>query len=108
VNLVRNAKQACEQDVKSEKVIAVSLSFDEDWICISVRDNGVGISPENLERIFEHGFTTKKDGHGFGLRSAATAAKELGGSLIAESKGARCGASFTLKLPAPISPMAKP
>lgn len=99
VNLVRNAKQACEPITTSEKVLTLSLSCDEQWIYVSVRDNGVGIPPENLKRLFEHGFTTKKDGHGFGLRSAAAAAKELGGTLKAESDGANRGAKFTLTLP---------
>jgi signal transduction histidine kinase len=66
---------------------------------ISVIDNGVGIKPENLGRIFEHGFTTRKNGHGFGLHSGAIAAKELGGSLTARSDGPGRGATFTLELP---------
>ena len=61
--------------------------------------NGVGILPENLTRIFAHGFTTKKHGHGFGLHSGALAAQEMGGSLRAESLGVRRGATFTLELP---------
>jgi PAS domain S-box-containing protein len=99
VNLIRNAKQACESESKDQKTITLDLSSENDWISISVEDNGVGISPENLPRLFEHGFTTKKDGHGFGLRNAASAAKELGGSLRAESAGLHCGASFILKVP---------
>jgi signal transduction histidine kinase len=66
---------------------------------IAVIDNGVGIPPENLTRIFNHGFTTRKDGHGFGLHSGALAAKELGGSLTAYSEGRGHGAVFTLELP---------
>jgi len=66
---------------------------------IAIADNGVGIPQENLSRIFAHGFTTRPDGHGFGLHSAALAAKELGGSLIAQSDGPGCGAIFTLELP---------
>ena len=62
-------------------------------------DNGNGIAPENLSRIFAHGFTTKKDGHGFGLHSAARAAKEMGGSLAVQSEGPGRGATFTLELP---------
>ena len=54
---------------------------------ISVIDTGVGIPQENLERIFNHGFTTRNEGHGFGLHSSALAAKELGGTLHAESAG---------------------
>jgi signal transduction histidine kinase len=64
-----------------------------------VIDNGVGIPPENLTRIFAHGFTTRKDGHGFGLHSGALAARELGGSLSAHSDGPGCGATFILDLP---------
>ena len=66
---------------------------------VSVVDNGEGIAAEDLTRIFAHGFTTKKDGHGFGLHSSALAARELGGSLHAESAGPGKGATFTLALP---------
>jgi signal transduction histidine kinase len=66
---------------------------------IVVRDNGVGIAPQNLTRIFSLGFTTRKTGHGFGLHSGALAARELGGSLTALSEGSGRGASFILELP---------
>ena len=66
---------------------------------VSVTDNGIGIAGENLTRIFSHGFTTKRDGHGFGLHSGALAAREMGGSLTAHSDGPGKGASFTLELP---------
>jgi signal transduction histidine kinase len=64
-----------------------------------VIDNGEGIAAENLTRIFAHGFTTKKDGHGFGLHSCVLAAREMGGSLLAASDGPGRGAAFTLVLP---------
>jgi two-component system, NtrC family, sensor kinase len=57
-----------------------------------------------MTRIFNHGFTTRKTGHGFGLHSAALAARELGGALTADSEGPGCGATFTLELPAEVSP----
>jgi signal transduction histidine kinase len=66
---------------------------------IAIADNGIGIAPENLDRIFSHGFTTKKEGHGFGLHSAALAATETGGALSVHSEGAGQGATFTLELP---------
>ncbi len=66
---------------------------------IEVVDNGAGIAPENLTRIFAHGFTTRKDGHGFGLHSCVLAAREMGGSLSAHSEGLGQGATFTLELP---------
>jgi signal transduction histidine kinase len=64
-----------------------------------VVDSGMGIAPENLTRIFAHGFTTRKDGHGFGLHSGALAAREMGGSLTAHSDGAGLGATFILDFP---------
>jgi signal transduction histidine kinase len=54
---------------------------------IVVADNGVGIAAENVARIFSLGFTTRKDGHGFGLHSGALAEKEFGGALRAHSEG---------------------
>ena len=68
-------------------------------MCIEVIDNGMGIAAENLTKIFAHGFTTKEDGHGFGLHSAALAATEMGGSLSVHSDGPGKGATFTLELP---------
>jgi signal transduction histidine kinase len=68
-------------------------------LTVEVIDSGIGIPPENLERIFNHGFTTRADGHGFGLHSSALAARELGGSLQASSAGPGHGATFTLTLP---------
>ena len=49
--------------------------------------------------IFNHGFTTRKTGHGFGLHSGALAAKEMGGSLSVHSDGPGQDAAFTLELP---------
>jgi two-component system, NtrC family, sensor kinase len=64
-----------------------------------VEDTGVGLAPENLTRIFSHGFTTKVNGHGFGLHSCALTAGEMGGSMRAESAGLGLGATFVLELP---------
>ena len=99
VNLIRNAKYACDESGRKDKQIRLQVSKREQWINIVVVDNGVGIPPENLTRIFNHGFTTRKEGHGFGLHSGALAAQELGGYLAASSKGCGLGAVFTLKLP---------
>jgi signal transduction histidine kinase len=99
VNLIRNAKYACDESGSAEKLVTVRVANTDGRIQISVIDNGVGIPPENLTRIFSHGFTTRKTGHGFGLHSGALAAKEMGGSLIASSDGRGKGATFTLDLP---------
>jgi signal transduction histidine kinase len=101
VNLIRNAKHACQDSQRADRRVTVRLTNGEGRVKLSVVDNGVGIQPENLNRIFNHGFTTRKDGHGFGLHSGALAAKEMGGSLAAHSDGPGCGAIFTLELPCP-------
>src|SRR5262249_478918 len=99
VNVIRNAKYACAESANSEKRVTVRISSTGAAIAIAVIDTGVGIPKENLARIFNHGFTTRAEGHGFGLHSAALAAKELGGSLTAHSAGPDRGATFTLTLP---------
>jgi PAS domain S-box-containing protein len=99
VNLIRNAKHACQDSERLDKRLTMRVASDDGRIKISVMDNGVGIPPENLLRIFNHGFTTRKDGHGFGLHSGALAAEEMGGALIAHSDGTGRGATFTLELP---------
>ncbi|HTB83188.1 MAG TPA: ATP-binding protein [Candidatus Sulfotelmatobacter sp.] len=101
VNLIRNAKYACQESARPDKRLTVRVANADGRIKVSVADNGVGISPENFLRIFNHGFTTRKDGHGFGLHSGALAAKEMGGSLGVASDGAGRGATFTLELPCP-------
>jgi signal transduction histidine kinase len=99
VNLIRNAKYACDESGAADKQIKVRVTHQQDRVRLSVIDNGVGIPLENLTRIFAHGFTTRKDGHGFALHSGALAAKEMGGSLTAQSDGPGTGAVFTLELP---------
>jgi signal transduction histidine kinase len=96
VNVIRNAKYACQE---AEKRVTVRIRATNAAVLVAVIDTGVGIPPENLERIFSHGFTTRPDGHGFGLHSSALAAKALGGSLHAQSAGPGQGATFTLALP---------
>jgi PAS domain S-box-containing protein len=100
VNLIRNAKYACDDSDRNDKQITLRVAHGSEWVKISVMDNGVGIPAENLARIFNPGFTTRKEGHGFGLHSGALAAKEIGGTLAAFSDGPGHGATFTLELPA--------
>jgi PAS domain S-box-containing protein len=99
VNLVHNAKYACDASERVDKQLTVRIAGDAGRIKIGVTDNGIGIAAENLIRIFQHGFTTRKDGHGFGLHSGALAAKEMGGSLTVYSDGPGRGSTFTLELP---------
>jgi PAS domain S-box-containing protein len=100
INLLRNAKHAMENLAERERRLVLQVgSHAPDLVRIVVQDNGIGIPPENLTKVFNHGFTTKKDGHGFGLHSGANAAKEMGGTLTAHSDGHGRGATFTLELP---------
>ena len=99
VNLVTNAKSACVDSGRADRCMTIRVASDENCVRIAVTDNGVGIPQENLTRIFNHGFTTRTAGHGFGLHSGALAARELGGSLTAHSEGPDRGATFTLELP---------
>ncbi len=99
VNLIRNAKHACDDSGRQDKQITLRITGENRHVRIAVSDNGIGIPKENLTRIFNHGFTTRKDGHGFGLHSGANTAKEIGGSLGVFSEGEGRGAMFTLELP---------
>jgi signal transduction histidine kinase len=100
VNLVRNAKHACNESGRPDKRLTVRVgSHGDNRVRISVIDNGIGISSENLPRIFNHGFTTRRYGHGFGLHNSALAAQELSGALTSRSDGVGKGAEFTLELP---------
>ncbi len=99
VNLIRNAQHACDESGRPDKRITLRTTARGGCVGIAVSDNGVGILAENLVRIFSHGFTTRANGHGFGLHSGALAAKELGGALLVHSDGPGLGATFTLELP---------
>jgi len=99
INLIHNARQACDAVMLPDKKLTVAICAENDRVEIEVTDNGVGIAPENLSRIFNHGFTTKKNGHGFGLHSAAISAHEMGGTLSVRSEGVNRGATFKLNLP---------
>ncbi len=100
VNIMRNAKNAMEEMPPPSRRLTICLRRKSgDLAEIRIEDTGIGIAPENLTRIFSHGFTTRRDGHGFGLHSAALTAQELGGKLSAESEGICRGAAFILDLP---------
>lgn len=100
VNLLKNAKDALQAVKPGERIVRVHVACrDEQTISLAVEDNGPGILRENLTRIFQHGFTTKPTGHGFGLHSSVLAAREMGGDLVATSPGLGHGSTFTLTLP---------
>jgi C4-dicarboxylate-specific signal transduction histidine kinase len=100
INLISNAKNAMADLTEHARTLTLSVAMvDTDRLQIGVQDNGAGIEPDNLTRIFTHGFSTRKEGHGFGLHSCAVAAMEMGGNLTAHSDGPGKGALFILALP---------
>jgi two-component system, NtrC family, sensor kinase len=104
INLIGNAKYAMDSVPDRSHHITLRTEMtalaDGPGLRILVKDDGEGIAPENLVRLFAHGYTTRKNGHGFGLHSCALAAKEMAGTITACSDGAGKGATFTLQLPA--------
>jgi signal transduction histidine kinase len=103
-NLIDNSKHACEACNKSERKITIKIHTPGDErVQVEVADNGIGISPANIVHIFTQGFSTRKNGHGFGLHSSILAAQDMGGLLTVQSKGLEEGAAFTLELPLAIN-----
>jgi NO-binding membrane sensor protein with MHYT domain len=104
INLIGNAKHAMDAMPEGSHQITLRVGMaeptDNPRLTIRVEDDGEGIAPENMIRLFAHGFTTRKNGHGFGLHSCALAAKEMFGTVTAHSDGLGKGAAFTLDLPA--------
>jgi signal transduction histidine kinase len=98
-NLVQNASEAMSQVAPGGRRLTVRTAAMERCLRFEVEDSGCGIAPENMARIFVHGFTTRTDGHGFGLHGSAIAAREMGGTLTVHSDGPGRGAKFTLELP---------
>ncbi|SFB03380.1 DAHL domain-containing protein [Pseudomonas simiae] len=100
VNLISNAKYAMSNLSDRPRQMTLKVQpLEDNTLQISVKDDGEGIPAENMTRIFTHGFTTRKEGHGFGLHSCALAAVEMNGQLSAHSDGPGLGAVFTLTIP---------
>jgi signal transduction histidine kinase len=103
VNLLKNAKDSMEGMESENKILRISIQDENGSVVIRFKDAGCGIAPENINKIFSYGFTTKKAGHGFGLHSSVNYMKEMGGEMWAESEGEGKGAQFILKFPPKIT-----
>jgi tetratricopeptide (TPR) repeat protein len=99
VNLLKNSKESLETKDDKNRVITINILEDKQHQTVEITDNGAGISKENLTRIFSYGFSTKKEGKGFGLHTSALAMTEMKGKLNAESKGDGKGAKFIVSIP---------
>ncbi|MDJ0837335.1 MAG: AAA family ATPase [Acidobacteriota bacterium] len=96
-NILKNAVEATEES--REKRITIRIEVSGESASVKISDTGRGISSEQIDSIFQHGFTTKQDGHGFGLHSCAVAMTEMGGNMKVESAGPGRGACFILLFP---------
>jgi signal transduction histidine kinase/HAMP domain-containing protein len=101
VNLYRNAKDALNDNPVDDKKILIQVTKENDKVVMRFSDNGCGIEPQHLKRIFNHGFTTKASGHGFGLHSCANYMSEMGGKIQVQSAGKGKGTTFILEFPIP-------
>lgn len=99
INFISNAIHAVKPRPANERRLRLRLETVEQQVRFTVVDNGVGIAGENLQRVFQHGFTTRADGHGFGLHASALAIRGLGGQITVQSDGLDRGARFALVLP---------
>jgi C4-dicarboxylate-specific signal transduction histidine kinase len=101
-NLIKNAKEAMNNNDEFNKPKELTIEtgvLDDNFAYIKITDNGCGISSKQLSKIFNHGFTTKEEGHGFGLHTSANAMTEMRGTLKVNSAGVEKGASFTITIP---------
>lgn len=100
INLIRNAKESLLESRDDNKFMTLQTGMaDEHHFFIKVIDNGIGIEERHKPRIFSYGFTTKKNGHGFGLHASIISIHEMKGSLTIDSEGVNKGATFTAILP---------
>lgn len=87
INLLNNAVLAMRKVGKLDPAIHISAKWQDEWLRVIVRDNGPGISPENLTRVFEPFFTTRDVGQGLGLGLSISyrVIEQHGSTLMAES-----------------------
>ena len=101
-NLVKNAKEAMNDNDQYNRPKEMHIEtgmINDTALYLTIKDNGCGISEEQLTKIFNHGFTTKETGHGFGLHTCANAMTEMKGNLKVDSEGVQKGATFTVTIP---------
>jgi len=104
-NLIINAAEAVRATGKARGIVrftaAIQSEGGKDKLLLECQDSGTGIEPQNIQRIFERGFSTKlgKGNSGIGLHWCATAINALGGRIWASSEGPGHGAKFHIVIP---------
>ena len=103
VNLIKNSIEAIDELTRSSGLnetprIAVKAYISEDFLCLDVTDNGIGIAPQNSKLIFTAGYTTKEAGTGLGLHSSANFVIGSGGQIYPLSEGIGKGTTMRIML----------
>ncbi len=103
VNLIKNSIEAIDElanlgELTEEPCIRVRVYIDDDFLCLDITDNGIGLAPEDVDKIFSAGFTTKKQGSGLGLHSSANFVISSGGQIKANSEGKGKGTTLHIRL----------
>ena len=97
VNLLKNAVEAASTTGRTPEIV-VEVTRDESRVVVAIEDNGPGIDPKRLARIFELGYSTKGPGRGRGLAIVKDSIEAQGGELIVESTVGK-GTRFQIRLP---------
>jgi two-component system NtrC family sensor kinase len=99
INLVKNGIESMISAGQPEPKMTLAARIENDKLIVEVSDSGTGIDPANLGSLFRSGFTTKPNGHGFGLHFCANTISSMNGALTARSDGIGKGATFRIELP---------
>ena len=99
LNLIKNAKESLLCAEQKQRKLKITTRRDRDQLLVFISDDGLGLSKSQLNRMFNYGFTTKQEGHGFGLYTCDQTMKELGGTISVTSEGLGKGATFKLVFP---------
>ncbi len=96
INLIKNACEAMRSKTIMDRKLHLSITADNSSVYLKITDNGAGIPEREINKIFTHGYTTKANGHGFGLHSCANYMAEMRGEINVESAGIEKGSTFIL------------
>ena len=103
VNLLKNAMEAIDElkksgGLKGQPRIEIRACVEQDFLVLEVQDNGIGIEQKNFKAIFGAGYTTKQEGSGLGLHSAANFVTGSGGKIQPLSDGYGTGSTMRVTL----------
>ena len=97
-NTLNNAAESFNKVERDERAITITTGFADDAVSIEIADNGSGIPKELLQKTFENRFTTKSNGHGFGLIVCKKVVENHNGTIVIDSTEGE-GTTFRIKIP---------